>query len=198
MPPRPRRPERCVILEDGRQCRRNGTGKPALCARHAEVYRQMPASSPIAQIFDAVWNGRRPAKQTIAEAARQVAEKIIGRPLTDAEFQSYQGGGFHVFEAEVRSGPASSSSSRSSGSSGSRWGAPDPDARAKEQAELEKARRIGRARRTLGFTAKESITPEQLKERYRKLARKHHPDRGGSVERMQEINAAMEILSQPP
>ena len=34
----------------------------------------------------------------------------------------------------------------------------------------------------------------QIKERYRELARKHHPDNGGDAHRMQQINRAMEIL----
>ncbi len=35
----------------------------------------------------------------------------------------------------------------------------------------------------------------QARERYRKLAMEHHPDRGGDAERLQEINLAMDILS---
>lgn len=37
-------------------------------------------------------------------------------------------------------------------------------------------------------------TLEELKKAYRKLAMENHPDRGGSVEVMQEINAEYEIL----
>lgn len=33
-----------------------------------------------------------------------------------------------------------------------------------------------------------------IRRRYRQLASRHHPDRGGSTERMQHINAALEIL----
>ena len=35
---------------------------------------------------------------------------------------------------------------------------------------------------------------EELKKMYRKLAVKNHPDRGGSIEAMQEINAEYEVL----
>lgn len=38
-------------------------------------------------------------------------------------------------------------------------------------------------------------TIEELKKEYKKLAMKNHPDRGGSTEAMQEINAEYEILS---
>jgi mannose-6-phosphate isomerase-like protein (cupin superfamily) len=36
---------------------------------------------------------------------------------------------------------------------------------------------------------------EQARERYRRLAMEHHPDRGGDTRRLQEINAAMEVLA---
>jgi len=40
----------------------------------------------------------------------------------------------------------------------------------------------------------EGISFSEVRKRYRKLARDHHPDRGGDKERLQEINDAMEIL----
>ncbi len=36
---------------------------------------------------------------------------------------------------------------------------------------------------------------EEIRERYRKLAARHHPDRGGDPIRMQRINAAWRVLS---
>lgn len=39
-------------------------------------------------------------------------------------------------------------------------------------------------------------TLDELKAKYRELARKHHPDHGGSTEDMQEINAQYDKLSQ--
>lgn len=42
--------------------------------------------------------------------------------------------------------------------------------------------------RTLGVDSDASLN--EVKSAYRKLAMQHHPDHGGSVERMREINAA--------
>lgn len=50
-----------------------------------------------------------------------------------------------------------------------------------------------RALRVLGLD--NAANPEQIRRRYRKLAMQHHPDRGGELERFQELQAAMAILS---
>ena len=39
-----------------------------------------------------------------------------------------------------------------------------------------------------------NATPDQIKRRYRTLAKKYHPDRGGDPHKMQKIIAAYEIL----
>jgi DnaJ-domain-containing protein 1 len=44
----------------------------------------------------------------------------------------------------------------------------------------------------LGLPA--NATPEQIKRRYRTLAKRHHPDRGGDPHQMQKIIAAYEYL----
>ncbi len=38
------------------------------------------------------------------------------------------------------------------------------------------------------------VSREDIKQRYRRLAMDHHPDRGGSERRLQKINAAMAVL----
>jgi len=50
-------------------------------------------------------------------------------------------------------------------------------------------------RRVLGFTPSERLTTDVLKRRHRELARKHHPDMGGSVTAMQAINIAVDALT---
>ncbi|MDP2183600.1 MAG: molecular chaperone DnaJ [Actinomycetota bacterium] len=42
---------------------------------------------------------------------------------------------------------------------------------------------------------KKDASTEEVKKAFRKLARKHHPDAGGSEERFKEINEAYEVLS---
>jgi DnaJ-class molecular chaperone len=39
-----------------------------------------------------------------------------------------------------------------------------------------------------------TATPQQIKRRYRTLAKRHHPDRGGDPRQMQRIIAAYEFL----
>lgn len=41
------------------------------------------------------------------------------------------------------------------------------------------------------------VDGDTLKKRFRELARKHHPDVGGDVRKMADINRAVEILSGP-
>jgi len=39
-----------------------------------------------------------------------------------------------------------------------------------------------------------NATPQQIKRRYRTLAKRHHPDRGGDQQQMKRIIAAYEYL----
>lgn len=68
---------------------------------------------------------------------------------------------------------------------------PPPPVDHQEEARLEAIRQ---ARQALGFAAKEPLTEEVVKDRRKQLARKHHPDRGGSVQRMMTINNAADVL----
>ncbi len=46
--------------------------------------------------------------------------------------------------------------------------------------------------RTLGVS--KNADAKQIKQKYRELARKHHPDRGGNAETFKQINGAYEVL----
>ena len=48
---------------------------------------------------------------------------------------------------------------------------------------------------TLGVS--KTATPEEIKTAYRKLASKHHPDKGGDTSKFQEIQTAYDTLSDP-
>ncbi len=68
--------------------------------------------------------------------------------------------------------------------------------RAQEQdSEAERAKKArANACAILGLDATMTLTPDLIKEAKRRLAKKHHPDRGGSPERMAAINDAADVL----
>lgn len=62
----------------------------------------------------------------------------------------------------------------------------DPGAREREQ--------VLAARKTMGFSAKETLDHDIVKRRHRDLIKRHHPDHGGSHTRIVAINVARDIL----
>lgn len=183
-----KRPERCVFHdpEAGRRCRRNGTGTPPLCQAHRDVLDQRE-ESPFAEILGSILTGRRPSQRSVEDAIRDFTQNVFGKRMSKAELDEL------LSRARAAATGATAGSSQSSSSSS--------DARSserdRERSEVEKARLVSKARRTLGFTATEPLTRDGVKKRYRELARKHHPDMGGSTAKMAELNRAMEILTGP-
>lgn len=186
-----RRTEQCVFYdpETKRRCRRNGTGSPPLCQRCRDELDERE-KSPFAEILGSLFMGRRPSQRSVEEAVRTAMEGLSGKRMSDGEFQD-------LF-AKARAAAASRGQSPPSGSSSSSGsGARSQSTREQERDEAERARQISWARRTLGFTAKESLDEATIKKRFRAMALKHHPDRGGSTAKMAELNRAVEILSAP-
>lgn len=151
------------------------------------------APSPIGQVFEAVLGGRAPSPNAVADAVFQFAEGMFGIKLSPEErARAAAAGGAAWDEARARSSSRSSSPGSEPPPSGA---SSAPGGPTKQE--------IRDARAMLGFSASEPLTPEIVKQRYRELAKKWHPDRFMSdarkhkvaTIRMGEINAAMEILS---
>lgn len=53
---------------------------------------------------------------------------------------------------------------------------------------------LRRARQVMGFAESEVLDEVKIRDRKRVLAKKHHPDRGGSAAKMAEINDAADTL----
>lgn len=174
---------------------RNGTGDPALCRPHRIVAadtaqqaqpRVSTAFQQVSELFDDFLAGRPLDTKKVGDIAAQAINDVAWR----------MGGGYTdyhppiVGDDDIRdAGP------RFRPPRGFRpppgWHAEEePGAAEEAQLELDRAK----ARIVLGFGPRELITREILKTRFRALAKKHHPDRGGSLERMKEISAANDVL----
>lgn len=189
MPPKSRRAERCVYIEGGVRCRRSGTGDPSLCNPHRIVMRdagrpQQPLGG-IADLVERVFTGRRVSRKTWEGAIRDAAAILEQQAQASANASNGQqtsNGGF-------RPGPGfqpPDSWREFVKKQQQKWAPPQP-----LDPKIEERRR---ARITLGFAPSEPVTLEVLQRRRRELARKHHPDRGGSVAKMQAVNAAADVL----
>lgn len=53
---------------------------------------------------------------------------------------------------------------------------------------------LGQALELFGYSSIDSIEQDELKKRYRNIAKKHHPDAGGSTEIASKINEANDII----
>lgn len=128
-----------------------------------------------------------------------VDDLLHGRPFDSSKIKSAindfawgLGGGFPKYQPDIGPapggwdpGPATSRRYRRQESP------PEPEpAPAPEDPAIERE-----ARRVLGFGPGDMITADLLKGRHRELAKRHHPDRGGSLARMQQINSAVDVLA---
>lgn len=188
MPPKKQakpRALRCAYVENGRQCKGAGTGNPPLCEAHrvvleAEANRPRTTGSRIADLLTSVLRGKKITDEQVVGGVEDFVDmftRASGDPTHDpyaaarARAQDFfRRNGFegaprqHQRQAPPRRPP------------------PGPDPRIA----------AAKARQVLGFNPGDKLTEDMVKKRHRELARKHHPDRGGSVARMQEINAAVD------
>lgn len=172
MPRRASTQNQCCYKERGRKCRRTGTGNPPLCQPHKIAFQEAARAAteprmPGARVFDlfeSMLTGKRVSRKNI-EAAWVDAQDFLRQQVP---MPDGAGGGWTP--------PPSSSP-------------PPPDPLADARREFENAKL------TMGFARDQRITASDVHDRRKQLARKWHPDLpGGSLEKMQEINAAAEVL----
>lgn len=192
------RAARCSYREGNRRCVRNGAGDPSLCAAHRIVLEEEVSKPSASHLADAV--------SRIAKGQKVSTEGILG---AIGELFGMFGGGR---PAPVNPPPG-----------GFPWGftnppqpsQPEPPPRTRNVwEEMQEAARRARAqqpppppnpgaqkiaallhaRKILGFKPTQPLTLDAIKARRRELAMKHHPDRGGSLAKMQQINDAADVL----
>lgn len=192
--PRTHRAPRCTYSEGGRRCVKDGEGNPPLCRVHqiavAEILNNK-ARTPAQRLSDLLGDflsGKRVNQEDVVGVAQDFAQQwssgMAGefRPPIDAR-------GRTDHQQHTRQDPP--------------WWQPRPGQGSRQsppvdpqQEELRVARL--RARKLMGFTANQAITADDVKSRKRALAKKNHPDQGGSTAKMAAINDAADVLLADP
>jgi hypothetical protein len=178
---------------------RNGTGEPTLCrphrivAEHEARQQDRKSHSPV-----------RTAGTVVGEI---FDDFISGRPFDSAkvtsainDFAWNMGGGYAPFHPNITNDApdprrAATGNQRSTSRPPPSWFPDDQPAAPRPDFDIQNARR------ELGFGPGDVLTIDTIKDRRRHLARKHHPDRGGSTFRMQIVNDSadtlLEFLAEP-
>lgn len=175
MPPKPKQPKplRCAYVEGRQQCRRPGDGNPPLCEAHrvvieAEASRPQRPGEKLVGLLGRVLRGQKVNDDHLYAGIEDAVEMFANRPSFEEAKARARVEEFRRQQGwDPRQNHAPPRARKPAG--------PDP-------------------RVVLGFAVGQKVTAEDIKKRHRELARKHHPDRGGSVARMQEINAAVDQL----
>lgn len=174
MPPKTKQ-FRCAYVERGQRCRRAGTGNPPLCEPHRIVLEDVAARPPrpgekLVGLLGRVFRGQKISDQHVHAGI----EDLVGMFQQHPNFEELKA----QAEAQLREQARRFQQQHQQRQAPPRpKKPPGPDPRI-----------------VLGFAAGQKLTADDVKKRHRELARKHHPDRGGSVARMQEINAAVDQL----
>ncbi len=144
----------------------------------------------LGSIFDQMLNGQAPSKSQIEQVAADMVGKVIGRKVTVEEVQRVRDGDFEPFgdfqpvAEQVRERVKQRAQGR-------------PEFTPEMNAKIEALKEQGRARAVMGFGKDDRLTPEVIKQQFRKLARKYHSDlHGGSDEKMKRLNWANDLLLQ--
>lgn len=170
----PARAPRCAYVESRRRCGRPGTGNPPLCEAHRIV------------LDDEAARPERPGEKLVGLLGRVLRGQKVNDDHLYAGIEDF----VDMFSQPVGAPPHS----------------PVEAARARTRDFLRRAQAKAQPpprprkpagpdpRVVLGFAIGQKVTAAEVKARHRELARRHHPDRGGSLSKMQEINAAVDQI----
>lgn len=189
--PSSKRLDQCVRKENGRRCVRSGTGKPPLCraCRIAFTEEARRAQQP-----------QGPARRVANVAASIFDDLLSGRPLDRGkvasainEFAWTMGGGFTDYHPDIDGGAQGGDGvdTEYTPPPGTGWHREEAP---RQRVDPNAIRAQQNARNTLGFGPSDLLTEDLIKDRRRQLAKRHHPDRGGSITRMQAVNDACDVL----
>jgi hypothetical protein len=169
-----KKPARCAYAERGQRCRRKGDGNPPLCDAHrivleAEAARPARPGEKIVGLLGRVFRGQKVSDDHLYAGIEDFVDMFSRAPHDPPH------------------NPVDAARARAREFFRKSQGVPPPPQRPKKPAGPD-------PRVVLGFAIGQKITAAEVKARHRELARKHHPDRGGSVAKMQEVNAAVDQL----
>jgi len=173
----PTRSPRCAYIERGQRCKRAGDGNPPLCEAHrivleAEAARPQRPGEKVVSLLGRVFRGQKVDDESLYAGIEDFVD-MFSRPPGAAPHNPIDAARARAAEF-LRRAQAQA-------------GAVPPPPRPKKPPGPD-------PRAILGFAAGQKITAELVKKRHRELARKHHPDRGGSLQKMQEINQAVDAI----
>ena len=179
--------DQCVFEGAAGQCQRTGSGNPPLCRHQYELvkygkanasYAEAPTDgSAVGDLFAELF--RNPAFQAAAAFGLEELLRRAARAQARRQRQRQQQGGAWYAEWPPRPGGAQQ---------------PPPGQPPPGQPPPFRRHRGPDPRQVLGIAPHVRITAELVRQRRRELAAQHHPDRGGSTERMQAINRAADAL----
>jgi hypothetical protein len=171
---------------------RDGDGNPPLCRPHliavAELVRAQN-QSPVERVFDLFDNflqGKPINKSDVIGAVQDAFWGIGGGVAAGYHPDLNTNGTTDHRHQHSRFRPPPDFRYPDGWIGGGTQAPPSP-----EQAQHDEERR---ARKVMGFAQGQKLTEDIVKDRKKALARKHHPDHGGSLDKMQRINAAADVL----
>jgi hypothetical protein len=190
-------PRTCVYIDDrGRRCKKPGEGQPALCARHWSIVHDEPLSPIDTPIVEAAFHRvmETPAFHQVVGSVSGLADRLghyVDRVVSkDPAVQqaAFDEGLAFITALRDRARAAQPPRRAAEGTPPPRSAPPPPPRRPPPPDPLAEARRV------LGFAPGAPLTKDDVKDRQRSLAKRHHPDRGGNPEIMKRINIAADAI----